>query len=237
MEVMIALSILVVSLVILVETQTTAAFMTLEADDIVTATGLAQEKMAEVRTFVEREGFSSDDQYEKGDFDDFGDDALNIQFEELERFHWEWLVHEVDLGLAGDLGSSMNGLAGAMGGPGSEGLPEGAGPDMSGIASMLSPDMINEAITPFIREVRVRVWWGDEQEKAEEDGTEVVLTTLVSNPRGNMFGASPTPTPQSGAAGRNNANAAEIGFGRGAAGARGQIGAIPGRATVGGARR
>ena len=44
--------------------------------------------------------------------------------------------------------------------------------------------MIVEFLAPYDREVRVRVWWGLDSAAAEEDGTEVVLTTHVINPTG-----------------------------------------------------
>ena len=44
--------------------------------------------------------------------------------------------------------------------------------------------MIAEFLGPYIREMRVRVWWGKDGESREEDGAEVVLTTRVINPGG-----------------------------------------------------
>jgi hypothetical protein len=44
--------------------------------------------------------------------------------------------------------------------------------------------MIAEFLGPYVREVRVRVWWGEDSESSEEDGSEVVLTTHVINPGG-----------------------------------------------------
>ncbi len=185
LEVMIALSILVVSLVVLVETQATAAQMTVEAERMITATQLAQEKMAEVQTLMEYEGFSDQDIYEEGEFDDFGDEAVDLEFKGLSDYHYEYLVTEIDLGLAGDLTGTMANLSEAIG-PGADGvMPEL--PDLSAFG--VSEDAIIEMLQPFIREARVRVWWGEDLEEAEELGNEVVITTHIINPQGNMLGA------------------------------------------------
>ena len=190
LEVMIATGILVVSLVILVETQATAAQMTIESDRIMVATQLAQEKLAEVRLLIEREGFQTADVHEQGDFDDFGDEVLNLQFEDaLDDFHWEYLIHEVDLEVAGDLMGSVNSLAEAYGmegglGGGGSAAAAGGGMDLGAMSSFLSPDMITNALDPFVREVRVRVWWGEDLDEAEELGNEVVITQHVANPAG-----------------------------------------------------
>lgn len=185
LEVMIALSILVISLVVLAETQATAAQMTWEADRIITATNLAQLKLTEVRAYVEYEGFQDQDVHEEGEFDDFGDAAINIEMRDLEEYHYEFLVTELDLGLAGDLSGMMSNITGAMG-PQAEESAAGA-PDLSSLG--ISEDMIVEMLQPFIRELRVRVWWGDNMDEAEELGNEVVITTHIINPQGNMLGA------------------------------------------------
>jgi prepilin-type N-terminal cleavage/methylation domain-containing protein len=185
LEVMIALGILVVTLGILIEAQGTAAEMTWEADRMIVATNLAQEKMAEVRALMEHEGFQDDEIYEEGEFDDFGDEALNVEMRELEDFHYEYLVTELDLGLAGDL-AALQANFGDMLGPGPDGAPAPM-PDLSSFG--ISEDMLIEMLQPFIRELRVRVWWGEDSEEAEEYGDEVVITTHVINPQGNLLGA------------------------------------------------
>ena len=43
---------------------------------------------------------------------------------------------------------------------------------------------LTEMLAPFIREVRVVVWWGDSMDEAEERGDQVVLTGHVINPTG-----------------------------------------------------
>lgn len=188
LEVMIALAILTTSVVILVESQSTAAWATREAEKVVTATDLASYKMAEAVLLVETEGFNDSEIYEQGDFDDLGDEVLNLQMgEALEDFHWEFALQEIDIDLAADIASMAGeatggGEAGAEGGPSIPGLPGGAG----GLGALMSPGAISEYLGPFIREVRVRVWWGRDSESAEEDGTEVVLVTHVINPSGQL---------------------------------------------------
>ncbi|MEZ4322766.1 MAG: prepilin-type N-terminal cleavage/methylation domain-containing protein [Myxococcota bacterium] len=193
LEVMVALAILVVSLVILVETQSTAAYATREAERVVTATDLAEAILAEASMRVEMEGFSGDGEiYEKGDFDDLGDEALNVEMgDDLEDYHWEYAVQEIDIALAGDIASMAQGLSGGeVGGDDNPldaealgaAIPGGAG----GLGALLSPDMISQMLGPYIRELKVRVWWGDDSQEAEEEGKEVIIVTHVINPSGDI---------------------------------------------------
>jgi prepilin-type N-terminal cleavage/methylation domain-containing protein len=184
LEVMIALAILTVSLIILAETQSSAVVLTNEAERTVTASDLARYKMSEVLLMIEQDGFQMSDQSEFGDFAEFGEDAMNLEFgEELEDYHWEWLVSEVDIDTLGDLAQAADDIS-------DQGDANAVGADANGSAldalGMLGigPDMIAQFLGPYIREVRVRVWWGEDSEQAEEDGTEVVLTTHVINPTG-----------------------------------------------------
>jgi prepilin-type N-terminal cleavage/methylation domain-containing protein len=192
LEVMIALAILTTSVVILVETQSTAAWATREAEKVVTATDLAKYKMAEAMLLVETEGFTDSEIYESGDFDQLGDEVLNLQMgEALEEFHWEFALQEIDIDLAADIA----GMAGEM--TGGDGDLAGAGGDAAGaggagglmgggLGALMSPGMISEMLGPYIREVRVRVWWGEDSREAEEFGTEVILVTHVINPDGQI---------------------------------------------------
>jgi prepilin-type N-terminal cleavage/methylation domain-containing protein len=197
LEVMLATGILVVALVVLVQTQWTAAEMTFLSDRILVATQLAQEKIAEVRMRVEREGFQTADIYEKGDFDDFGDEALDLQMKDLKDYHWEYLVAPVDLELAGDLTASAQQLATSLGAGagGTSGASSQATANIPNLGGMLSPDMLTKALDPYVREVRVRVWWGDDSKEAEELKNEVVVTTHLVNPSGQVFAADPNAQP------------------------------------------
>lgn len=185
LEVMIALSILVVCMVVLMEIQVLATDNTAEAQRIITATQLAQEKLTEVRLLVEHEGFPDADLNDHGDFDDWGDDALNIEMDELDDFHWEYLVTKTELGAGSDLTSLVGNLTSSF----SDGQDAAAAaPDLSALG--ISPEFLQNMIEPFIREVRIRVYWGDDQDEAEEDGREVVLTSYVINPQGDILGRS-----------------------------------------------
>lgn len=191
LEVMIALAILVAAMAILVESQATSAQMTREAQRIIAGTALAQEKVAEVKLIVEKEGFTDQDKCESGDFSDFGDDVADMEFgEELDQYHYIWCVSEIDIGLAGDIAGMAQTLSGSGAIQGTP-LPEdaqGAAGGMPGgldlAAFGLGPEMISEMLSNYIREVRVRVWWGEDSKAAEEEGDEVIIVTHVINPTG-----------------------------------------------------
>ncbi|MCB9665916.1 MAG: hypothetical protein H6732_17555 [Alphaproteobacteria bacterium] len=174
---MIAVGILLMSLVILVGAQTSAIEMTVEADRLLVATQLAQDKLAEVRVQVESEGFQLADVHEEGDFDDFGDEALNLELESLEDYHWEYLVTEIDLRFAGGLQGAVGNLTGALG-ISSEAIPGGI-PDLGALG--IGEELITQQISPCVRELVIRVWWGDDLEEAEELGNQVVLTQHVTD--------------------------------------------------------
>jgi len=187
LEVMISLAILVASLAILLETMSSAAIATNEAERIVTATQLAQEKMTEVQLLIEREGITQRDQTESGEFDEFGDAELDLEFgSSLEDYHYEWSVAQVDIGLAGDIASMAQSLEGTGLVPPTEteaatGL-EDQSPDLASLG--ISNDMITDMLGRYIREIRVRVWWGDDSAEAEKRGDEVILTSHLTDPSG-----------------------------------------------------
>jgi general secretion pathway protein I len=185
LEVMIALAILTVSLLILVETQSSSVLLTNEAERMLVATDLARYKMSEVLLLVEAEGFQASDVTESGDFSTFGDEATDMEFgAELEDYRWEFLISEVDLESLGDVATAAQALQGESDGEASAGAAGGGG-SMDALAMMgFGPDMLMSFIGPYMREVRVRVWWGEDSDEAEEDGTEVLLVTHVINPSG-----------------------------------------------------
>jgi hypothetical protein len=200
---MVALAILVVSVAILVETQGSAAKITRDAEQVITATDLANAKMNETLLFVEEEGFTNNDISESGDFDDFGDEAFDLAFgKELSEYHWEFWVSEIDLALAGDIAGmaselESSGVIGGGGGGGDGGpasLLGGSDGGGSPLANLgISSEMITEMLTPYIREVRVRVWWGEDSDEAEERGDEIVVVTHLVNPTGTVFAGSEDP--------------------------------------------
>lgn len=191
LEVMVALAILVVSLAILLETQASAAFLTREAERVVTATDLAQVKFDEAALALETDGFQIGDQHEEGDFDDLGDEAMSLEFgDELEDYHWEYWISEIDVALAGDLAGAASELqgSGVMGGEGGDMAAAGAaGGGLGALGSMASPEMLTQMVAPYMREIRVRVWWGASSRAAEEEGTEIVLVGHAINPSGQVL--------------------------------------------------
>lgn len=191
LECLVAMAILVASLGILIETQAGAAVITMEAERVLLATDLANAKMNEALRYLEEEGFQNSEVHESGDFDDWGDEASNLEFKDtLEDYNWDFWISEIDLALAGDIAGMASELqgSGVMGGGGGDAGPDlgsvgagGANP-LAGIG--MSSEMITEMLTPYIREVRVRVWWGKDSEEAEEKGNQVVIVTHNVNPSG-----------------------------------------------------
>jgi len=186
LEVVIALAILAVSVMILVETQAGALFMSTDADRISTATYLAEEKMMEALLELEREGWTSMDVEETGDFDDFGSedfrgDALRLDLDgQHEGFKWAYTVKKIELNIPTDLGGAAGELAGnGYWGDSNQDAGQDAQMDLTDIPGF-NPDMITEYLGDYIREVRVLIWWGE-----NEDGVDQVeLTTHVINPSG-----------------------------------------------------
>lgn len=185
LEVVIAIGILAVTLLVLVESQASAVFMTVDGRKVSTATMLADEKMQEVILTLEREGWTSQDIDEDGDFEDFGAEEFrgedaNIDTE-YEDFHWAYTVRRIEINIPTDLSGTADQLADG-GGLGAQAQEEGLGDvglDLSMIPGF-SPDMIMDQLAGFMREVRVRVWWGD-----NEDGEDQVeLVHHVINPTG-----------------------------------------------------
>ena len=199
LEVMVALAILTVSLVILAETQSSAVVLTNEAERMITATDLAQLKMTEAMLRIEADGFQLSDVYEEGDFADLGDDALDMEFgSELEDYHWEYAITEIDIDMLGDIAQMTQELDQTIGGGDANGgdapAAGGTNPAIEALSAFgFGPEQMTEMIGPFIREVRVRVWWGKDSEVAEKEGYEVVITTHAINPTGML-------PPQAGAA-------------------------------------
>jgi prepilin-type N-terminal cleavage/methylation domain-containing protein len=186
LEVIISLGILATSLVVLVDTQATAVMSTHEADRITLATNLAQEKMMEVQLIMEREGFGEQDIEEDGDFDDYGEEDfrgddlhLSLDPDTLEGFKWAYTVRKIELTIPTNLGDVAGDLAGNgyFGEEGSE-MDVGETPDLGDMG--ISPTMVSEHLAKFIREVRILVWWGPNEDELDQ----VEITTHIINPTG-----------------------------------------------------
>jgi prepilin-type N-terminal cleavage/methylation domain-containing protein len=186
LEVMVALGIMALAMMVLVDTQSTAVMMTNEGDNIRTATMLADEKMKEIALTLEVEGWSSQDVEEEGEFEDFGNeefrgDALHLDYDddELSEFRWAYTVRSIDLTIPSDLGSMAGDLAGGgYWGDTEEEADVGGMPDLADFG--FGPDKIAEMLSPYLREVRIIVWWG----KNEDELDQVEIVHHVINPTG-----------------------------------------------------
>lgn len=195
LEVVIALAILAVGLTVLVSSQSQAVVMAAETENIRLATLLAQEKMNEALLTVETDGFvEGQDIEEEGDFSDFseedfrGTEGLDLELgDRLESFRFAYTIRQIEFDLPPDLGGAMETLGAndyfpTSGSEKAEGvnMNQAAQPGQDMLGDMLSPDVLSTQLSPYIREVRVIVWWGDNEEKTDQ----VELLTHVINPTG-----------------------------------------------------
>lgn len=196
LEVVIALAILAVSLLVLVDAQSGSVLSTVESQKILTGTWLAQEKMAEASLRVEKDGFTSADVDEEGDFADLGASGElgeGVDFgNEFAEYKWAYTIRKVDIQL-GDVSGAAEQLEASGYGMTEEekAAREEAGssaetPDQRDLGDLgFSPDMISDMLRPYIREVRVVVWWSDEEPDLEEGCEQCVeLVSHVINPSG-----------------------------------------------------
>ena len=190
LEVVIALAILAVSLFVLVDAQSTAVLMTIDANKTLTGTYLAQEKMAEAMLRLEYEGFREGDIDEEGDFSEIGqEDGLGSDADfgdSFEEYRWAYAIREVDIQL-GDITSAADELESAGFGPQTEeGQEQAEQRDLTDMG--FQPDMISDMLKPYIREIRVLVWWGEEAPDLEEGCDSCIeLVTHVINPSGQII--------------------------------------------------
>lgn len=189
-----ALGILAVSLFVLVQSQGTAALMTREAEDMTIATYLAREKLSQVVLMVESEGFQEQEIAEEGDFDEgiyggWKTGAMDGEFYEIstddsfDKFRWAYTVREVALTIDGDMAGMADQLSGSgyFGDEATESMnQQDSQMDLSDVG--VSGDMISDALSPYIREVRVLVWWGENEEELDQ----VELTLHIVNPSGQV---------------------------------------------------
>lgn len=199
LEVMIALGILSLSLFVLINWQGTSAVATLEADKVSTATLLAQEKMSQAMLYLESEGFQESDVNEEGDFEDgiFGGFAYGgmdgqldeINSESYEGYYWALTIREVEINLSGDMGA-MAEMFMPAGEQGDAMTEQAQGQDLNDLG--VSNDMITEQLSPYIREIRVMIWWDvDDLDAAVDDDSVVELVKHVVNPSGNVVPGQP----------------------------------------------
>ena len=194
LEVVIALAILAVGMTVLLQTQATAVVMTTESDKIRIGTLLAQEKMAECELYVEKNGFSSDDIDENGDFSDYGAEDFRADVgdidiaETLGDYRWAYTIRQIELTMPEDLTGTASELIGE-GYLGNDVQDAASSTDL-GEESLdlgdlgLSSDTVTDQLSSYIREVRVLVWWSDEQDENGNYIDSVELVTHVINPSG-----------------------------------------------------
>lgn len=189
LEVVIALAILATALFVLVDTEAAAVVSTRDGDRMLTASRLAEQKMTEVLLQLEEKGFTSSDQEEAGDYEgwgeagEFGDDIeLGEAFTD---YQWAWAVRKIDLQV-GDLAGAADQLT-EMGGGLSEEQQDAAGMEGRDLSDVgIQPDMISDLLAPYIREVRVVVWWGEEPDFGKPCEDCVELVTHAINPSGDI---------------------------------------------------
>ncbi len=148
--------------------------MTLDMNRTAMATMLAQEKMTEVLLVLEQEGWTSADIEEDGDFEDFGDEdyrgeSLHLDMnDELDDFHWAYTIRAIDLTIPSDVWSMAGSLAdnGYWQEDKTEDMDLSGAPDLSALG--ISPDLITDYLSDYIREVRVLIWWGDNEDETDQ---------------------------------------------------------------------
>ncbi|MFZ5481025.1 MAG: hypothetical protein ACOZNI_29960, partial [Myxococcota bacterium] len=113
---------------------------------------------------------------------DFGD--------AFEEYKWAYTIREVDLQI-GDMSGLADQLGAAGYGPSEEeqAAASDAGqetPETRDLSDMgVSPDMVSDMLKPYIREVRVLVWWGEDEPDLEEGCEDCIeLVSHVINPTG-----------------------------------------------------
>lgn len=195
-EVVIALTILAVSLMVLVESQSASVLQTVDSQRILTANSLAEAKLAEVILQLEMDGFQETEQGGEGSFEEFGDNGEYgdvVDFEgEYDDYGYAWTVRPVEMEL-GDVAGTLEELQqdGVTGSDAtsSTSTADDLGVDASMFSSFLTPEALGEMLTPWMREVRVVVWWGDDPGDLVEDElceNCVELVTHVFNPSGQV---------------------------------------------------
>ncbi len=197
LEIVISLAILSVSLMVLVESQMASVIQTLDGQRILTGTQLAEAKIAEVLLNLEMKGFQESDMGEEGSFEEFGDNGEFgdvVDFEgEYDDYGYAWTVRKVEMQL-GDVAGTLEDLQQSgdldQSTTGTTSTADDAGVDSSMFTSLLSPDTINDTLSPWMREVRVIVWW--DEDPGEQEGETICencveLVTHVFNPSGKVF--------------------------------------------------
>ena len=207
LEVTIALALMVMALGILLQSQTSAVIMTVDSEKIRIATQLAEEKMSEAQIQLEVEGWTTADIDENGDFSDLGEEEFrgtgnrSDAGDDLDGYYWAYTVRRIEINIPSDLGGMTEDLMGT-GYFGDQPNNEDVQNNQMDLGDLgISPDMISDYLSDYIREVRVMVWWGDrEAPKVDKEGNlpdnQVELLTHVINPTGVVSTADDPPEVQ-----------------------------------------
>ena len=177
LEVTIALALMVMALGILLQSQTSAVIMTVDSEKIRIATQLAEEKMSEAQIQLEVEGWTTADIDENGDFSDLGEEEFrgtgnrSDAGDDLDGYYWAYTVRRIEINIPSDLGGMTEDLMGT-GYFGDQPNNEDVQNNQMDLGDLgISPDMISDYLSDYIREVRVMVWWGDrEPPKVDKEG-------------------------------------------------------------------
>jgi general secretion pathway protein I len=192
LEVMIALGILVTAMLVLMNAQGSSVLMAVDAQRSTMATMLAEEKMKEIMLNLEHEGWTDQDIDEEGNFEDYGKedfrgDVVSVDLTEgLEDYRWAYTVRKIELTIPPDMGGMAEQLVGSgyYGSEKTEAMQESDKlQDASGqmdISQFISPEQMSEYLSGYLREVRIRVWWGEN----EDEDDQVELVHHVVNPTG-----------------------------------------------------
>ena len=92
---------------------------------------------------------------------------MDLNFDEsFEDYRWAWTIREIELSGLGDLGGVTEDLAGS-GYWGEE--TESSDVETKDLGDMgIEPDMITDMLSAYIREVRVVVWWGENEDSVDQ---------------------------------------------------------------------
>lgn len=169
-EILTALAIVSISLVMLIESNATAMKAVHLARRTSQATLLAQDSMERALAVVDVYGFGENDVEDKGDF--------QRQYPgEYPGWTWEWSLAKTKF--------KIPDLSGFMDQAGVDGQVQDAamgGQEAGGLASMIDPQMFEEMMGNYIREVRVTVCYPTG--KKTKDCIELV--SHVTNPGGSV---------------------------------------------------
>jgi prepilin-type N-terminal cleavage/methylation domain-containing protein len=232
LEIVIALAILGVSLYVLVDAEATSTWMTQDARQMAVANGLAEKAMAEIQLYIEQYGFDEDSVEDYGSFEEFGEDGTwgeGVSFGgQFDAFSYAYVIRKVELSL-GDSTDAISEMAHTSSSGGDDESSTSSAFDnvesSSGdLTSLVSGDALSEMLDPYVREVRVVVWWGNEPEDYETCDNCIQLVTHVVNTSANLSLGSATGSDSSSTTGGTS----------GAQGSSGSSGALPGGSQSGG---